>query len=148
VMAVVQLVHEPIDAAALLTTVGSPDAGANVLFTGTTRRRTGVATTDWLDYEAYELLARTELERLRDEAISRFGLTDCGIIHRLGRVAVGETSVAVAVSAAHRREAFAAAEWLLDRLKRQVPIWKREAGPAGMVWVHPESATTPGTDAS
>jgi len=56
--------------------------------------------------------------------------------------------VAVAVSAAHRREAFAAAEWLLDRLKRQVPIWKREAGPAGMVWVHPESATNPGTDAS
>ncbi|NDH94253.1 MAG: molybdenum cofactor biosynthesis protein MoaE, partial [Planctomycetia bacterium] len=90
-MAAVQLVHEPIDAAALLTTVGSPDAGANVLFTGTTRRRTGVVTTDWLDYEAYELLARTELERLRDEAISRFGLADCGIIHRLGRVAVGET---------------------------------------------------------
>ncbi|MEY3032112.1 MAG: Cyclic pyranopterin monophosphate synthase [Planctomycetota bacterium] len=147
-MAAVQLVHEAIDAAALLTTVGSPDAGANVLFTGTTRRWTGVVTTDWLDYEAYELLARTELERLRDEAISRFGLADCGIIHRLGRVAVGETSVAVAVSAAHRREAFAAAEWLLEQLKRQVPIWKREAGPAGMVWVHPKSVGPPGTDAS
>ena len=143
-MAGVQLVHEPIDAAALLAAVAGPAAGANVLFTGTTRQMTGAATTDWLDYEAYEPLARTELERLRAEATDQFGLTGCGIIHRLGRVAIGEVSVAVAVSAAHRREAFAAAEWLLDQLKRQVPIWKREAGPAGMMWVHPESAGRPG----
>ena len=146
-MAGVQLVHDAIDTAALLAAVGSPGAGANVLFTGTTRRLTGETTTDWLDYEAYELLARTELERLREEAISRFSLAGCGITHRLGRVAIGETSVAVAVSAAHRREAFVAAEWLLDQLKRQVPIWKREAGPAGVAWVHPESAGRPGPDA-
>ena len=143
----VQLVHEPIDTAALLTAVGNAGAGANVLFTGTTRQLTGVTTTDWLDYEAYEPLARRELERLRIEAISRFGLTGCCITHRLGRVAIGETSVAVAVSAAHRRETFAASEWLLDQLKRQVPIWKREAGPAGMAWVHPESAGPSNADA-
>ena len=143
-MAGVQLVHEPIDATALLAAVAGPAAGANVLFTGTTRQMTGAATTDWLDYEAYEPLARTELERLRAAAISQFGLTGCGIVHRLGRVAVAETSVAVAVSAAHRREALAAAEWLLDQLKRQVPIWKREAGPEGLTWVHPESAGRPG----
>ncbi len=146
-MNVVDLVHRPIDAAALLAGVGSPDAGANLLFTGTTRRTTGEVTTDWLDYEAYEPLARSELERLRDQAIVRFGLCGCGIVHRLGRVAAGETSVAVAVSAGHRREALAAADWLLNELKRQVPIWKREAGPGGMAWVHPESAGKPGTEA-
>lgn len=139
-----QLVQEPIDAAALLAAVSSTAAGANVLFTGTTRQTTGGVTTDWLDYEAYEPLAQAELERLRAEAISQFGLTGCAIVHRLGRVAVAETSVAVAVSAAHRREALAAAEWLLDQLKRQVPIWKREAGPTGMTWVHPETASRPG----
>ena len=146
-MGQVQLVHKPIDTAALLTAVGNAGAGANVLFTGTTRQLTGATRTDWLDYEAYEPLARSELERLRIEAISRFGLTGCCITHRLGRVAIGETSVAVAVSAAHRRETFAAAEWLLDQLKRQVPIWKREAGPAGMAWVHPESAGPSNADA-
>lgn len=145
-MSTVELIHRPIDAAALLGRVGSPDAGANLLFTGTTRRTTGPVTTDWLDYEAYEPLARAELKRLRDEAITRFGLRGCGIVHRLGRVAVGETSVAVAVSAAHRREALAAVDWLLNELKRQVPIWKRESGPAGGEWVHPESAGRPGGD--
>lgn len=140
----VDLVHEPIDSQALLAAVGNPAAGANLLFTGTTRRTTGAATTDWLDYEAYEPLARSELERLRIEAVSRFRLTGCAIVHRLGRVAVGEVSVAVAVAAAHRRETLTAVEWLLDGLKRQVPIWKREAGPDGLVWVHPETAGRPG----
>jgi len=143
-MPAVELTKGPIDAAALLAAIGSSAAGANLLFTGTTRESTGATVTNWLDYEAYEPLARTELERLRAEATDQFGLTGCGIIHRLGRVAIGEVSVAVAVSAAHRREAFTAAEWLLDQLKRQVPIWKREAGPAGMMWVHPESAGRPG----
>ncbi len=143
-MPAVELTQGPIDAAALLAAIGSSAAGANLLFTGTTRQSTGATATDWLDYEAYEPLACSELERLRAEAIARFGLAGCGIIHRLGRVAVGETSVAVAVSAAHRREALAAAEWLLDELKRQVPIWKREAGPTGLTWVHPETAGRPG----
>lgn len=134
----VLLVDGPIDASSLLSRVASDEAGANVLFTGTTRRTTGELVTDWLDYEAYRPLAETELHQLRDEAIVKFGLTGCVIVHRLGRVAVGETSVAVAVSAAHRQETFAAAAWLMEELKKRVPVWKQQVGPAGSAWVHPE----------
>ena len=139
----VTLSHGPLDTCSLLAAVASEAAGANVLFTGTTRRTTGDQTTEWLDYEAYEPLATTELNALRQEAVAQFGLTGCAIAHRLGRVAVGETSVAVAVSAAHRREAFAAASWLMDELKRRVPVWKHEVGSAGAFWVHPAGEALP-----
>jgi molybdopterin synthase catalytic subunit len=136
----VMLLSGPIDTAVLLKQVASDEAGANLLFTGTTRRTTGDVLTDWLDYETYEPLARAELSRLRLEAVATFGLCGCAIAHRLGRVAVGETSVAVAVSAGHRQEAFAAATWLMEELKRCVPLWKQEVGPAGAVWIHPDPA--------
>ena len=139
----VKLSHGPLDTGSLLAAVASEAAGANVLFTGTTRRTTGDQTTEWLDYEAYEPLATTELNALRQAAITQFGLTGCALAHRLGRVAVGETSVAVAVSAAHRREAFAAASWLMDELKRRVPVWKQEVGSAGAFWVHPAGEASP-----
>lgn len=140
----VLLTDEPIDGAALLASVGSAAAGANLLFLGTTRSRTSLAATgqeirtERLEYEAHAMLARAELDRLRAEAVSRFGLVGCCIVHRLGAVAVGEASVAVAVSAAHRREAFEAAEWVMEELKRRVPIWKCEVAPdGGRAWVHP-----------
>ena len=136
----VMLLHGPIDTSGLLKQVACDEAGANLLFTGTTRRTTGDVITDWLEYEAYQSLAETELHQLRREAVTTFGLTGCVIVHRLGRVAVGETSVAVAVSAAHRQEAFAAAAWLMEELKRRVPVWKQEVGPAGAAWIHPEPA--------
>lgn len=142
-MATVTLSHGPIDTNSLLAAVANEAAGANLLFTGTTRRTTGGQTTDWLDYEAYEPLAMTELNTLRQQVIAEFGLTGCAIAHRLGRVAVGETSVAVAVSAAHRREAFAAASWLMDELKCRVPVWKHEVGSAGAFWVHPAGEVLP-----
>ena len=140
----VMLLHGPIDTSTLLSQVASDEAGANLLFTGTTRRTTGELVTDWLNYDAYRPLAETELHRLRDEAIARFGLTGCVIAHRLGRVTVGEASVAVAVSTGHRQEAFAAAAWLMEELKRCVPVWKQEVGPAGSAWVHPEPADKSG----
>ena len=138
------LVWEPIDTARLLESVANDAAGANVLFTGTTRGVTaGVLTTQItkrLTYEAHEPLASAVLARLRDAAVAQYGLTACAIIHRLGEVAVGETSVAIATSAPHRREAFAAAEWLMERIKREAPIWKCEEGADGdRTWVHPES---------
>ena len=139
----VTLSHGPLDTGSLLAAVASEAAGANVLFTGTTRRTTGDQTTEWLDYEAYEPLATTELNALRQAAVTQFGLTGCALAHRLGRVAVGETSVAVAVSAAHRREAFAAASWLMDELKHRVPVWKQEVGSAGAFWVHPAGEASP-----
>ena len=137
------LVWEPIDTPRLLESVAHDAAGANVLFTGTTRGVTaGVLATQItkrLTYEAHEPLASAVLGRLRDEAVAQYGLTACAIVHRLGEVAVGETSVAIATSAPHRREAFAAAEWLMERIKREAPIWKCEEGADGdRTWVHPE----------
>ena len=133
------LVWGPIDTARLLACVASDAAGANVLFTGTTRGVTAGVLTQRLAYEAHEPLARAQLAQLRDEAVATFALTGCVISHRLGEVAVGETSVAIATSAPHRREAFAAAEWLMERIKREAPIWKCEEGADGdRTWVHPE----------
>jgi molybdopterin synthase catalytic subunit len=144
----VDLVHGPIDSAALLEAVGDVTAGGNVLFVGTARGVTaGVATTS-LTYDAHEPLALATLAALRGEAVDRFGLTACRIVHRLGTVLPGEASVAIATSAPHRREAFAAAEWLMERIKRDVPIWKCEERPdGGREWAHPATATRPGGDA-
>ena len=137
----VSLVHGAIDTAAVLAAVASDAAGANVLFVGTTRGITEGVVTRSLDYEAHESMARGELERLRDEAVARFGLVACAIVHRLGTVPVGEASVAIAASAPHRREAFGAAEWLMEQVKRVVPVWKREEAVDGArTWVHPERA--------
>jgi cyclic pyranopterin phosphate synthase len=128
----------PIDPEKLRAAVAHPAAGANLLFVGTTRAVTDGLETRSLDYEAFEPMARTMLSELRDEAVRRFGLTGCCIAHRLGRVNVGEASVAVATSAPHRCEAFAAAEWLMDEIKKAVPIWKRdEAADGTRTWSHP-----------
>ena len=136
----VTLVHEPIDTARLLAAVADAAAGANVLFLGTTRGVTEGVVTRSLDYEAHEPMALEQLARLRDEAVARHGLSACAIVHRLGSVPVGEASVAIAASAPHRRAAFAAAEWLMEEIKRDVPIWKREEADDGAkTWVHPGS---------
>lgn len=138
------LVRRPIDGQGLLARVADTSAGANVLFVGTTRAVTVGVATRRLEYEAHEPMAAAALARLREEAISMFGLAGCLIEHRLGEVGVGEASVAIAVSAAHRREAFAAAQWLMERIKADVPIWKCEEGPDGSrAWVHPDAV--PGT---
>jgi molybdopterin synthase catalytic subunit len=131
------LVRRPIDPQQLLAAVADPAAGANVLFVGTTRAATdGVATTG-LEYEAHESMAGPALERLCTAAVDRFGLVACAVEHRLGRVAAGEASCAVAASAPHRREAFAAAEWLMERIKREVPIWKcEERADGSREWIH------------
>jgi molybdopterin synthase catalytic subunit len=134
-----RLVHGPLDGQRLLAAVGSPAAGANVLFLGTTRGITDGVETIELEYEAHEPMAVATLESLRAEAVQRFTLSGCRIEHRLGVVAVGEASVAIATSAPHRREAFAAAEWLMERIKVDVPIWKCELTSDGSrAWVHPE----------
>jgi molybdopterin synthase catalytic subunit len=133
-----RLVREAIDPSLLLAAVAHDAAGANVLFLGTTRGITDGIPTARLAYEAHEPMAAALLERLRAEAAARFGLSACAIVHRLGDVEVGAASVAVATSAPHRREAFAAAEWLMERIKGEVPIWKCEVSPEGArAWVHP-----------
>lgn len=138
-------VREPIDAAAVLAAVGDVAAGGNVLFVGTARSVTEGVATARLIYDAHEPLAASVLESLRQDAIVRHQLVACVVVHRLGEVRPGEASVAVATSAPHRAAAFAAAEWLMGAIKRDVPIWKAEdRGDGGLEWVHPESAPRPG----
>lgn len=142
----IQLTDEPIDVPALLQHVQRPEAGAVVLFLGTTRQFTAGRETASLAYEAYREMALKELERLEREARERWSLVACGIVHRLGDVPLTEASVAIAVSSPHRASAFEAGEWLIDTLKESVPIWKQERWADGAAaWVHPEQSSVRNT---
>ena len=133
----VSLTQEPIDVAQLISTVGQPSAGGVVLFLGLTREMTHGRRTTTLHYEAYRPMAVAEMQKLSDEARRRWMLDECHIVHRLGEVPLGEASVAVVASSAHRDAAFAASRWLIDTLKQRVPIWKQEHWSDGTSeWVH------------
>ena len=117
----------------------SPLAGVVVLFLGTVRELTDGRKTVSLDYECYREMAEKKLAELETEARGRWPLVECAVVHRVGHLAVGEASVAIAVSSAHRRDAFEAGRWLIDRIKEVVPIWKKEDYADGASdWVHPE----------
>lgn len=134
----IEITHQAIDVASLLAAVHSTAAGAAVLFLGTTREFTAGRQTTFLAYEAYEPMAITQLEKLASEAKTNWPLTEVAISHRLGEVPLGEASVAIAVSSPHRDAAFAAGKWLIDTLKRDVPIWKQEHWSDGTSeWQHP-----------
>jgi len=134
----IRLTDAPIDVAAVEAAVARPTAGAVVTFLGTTRGVTGGVTTLHLAYEAHRDLALQEMERLADEVRRQWPGTAVAIVHRLGRVDVGEASVAIAVSSAHRAVAFEACRAAIDRLKERVPIWKQEHYADGRTeWVHP-----------
>ena len=137
----IELFSDPIDVAALLNRVQSSAAGAVVLFLGTTREMTAGRRTDSLDYECYPEMAKRKLAELEVEARRRWPITECCVVHRLGNLKPGDISVAVAVSTPHRDDAFAAAWWLIDTIKTEVPIWKRENWSDGAAdWVHPTSS--------
>ena len=134
----IELTDQPIDTSKLLAKVASPEAGAVVLFLGTTREFTGGRQTESLDYESYGEMAAKKLSELEAEARERWPIIDCAIVHRLGRVALAEASVAIAVSTPHRQDAFDAGKWLIDTLKEVVPIWKKENWADGATeWIHP-----------
>jgi len=134
----IQLTENPIDTAAVVRAVRSLAAGAVVLFLGTAREVTGGRRTRSLEYECYPEMAQQKLAELERDARARWPLVDCAIVHRLGKLAVGEASVAIAVSSAHRQPAFEAGKWLIDRVKEVVPIWKKENWSDGTShWVHP-----------
>jgi molybdopterin synthase catalytic subunit len=136
------LTPDPIDVTPLLADAQRPEAGAVLLFLGTTRRFTSDRETLELHYEAYEEMASRELSNLEAEARRRWSLAACSVVHRLGRVPLAEASVAVVVSSSHRDNAFAAGRWLIDTLKETVPIWKQEHWADGAVeWVHPAGAS-------
>ena len=140
----IQIDQNPIDAQAVVRAVQSPAAGAVVLFLGTAREKNGGRKTSSLEYEAYPEMARAKLAELDEEARRRWPLVECAVVHRLGHLEVGEISVAVAVSSAHREPAFEAGKWLIDRIKEVVPIWKRENWADGASeWVHPGLESSP-----
>ncbi len=134
----IEITHQTIDLNTLMSAATHPDCGALVMFVGSTRQWTGDAETAFLDYEAYEPLALQKMSELETSARERWPLKTVTLVHRLGRVEVTEASVAVIVASPHRSEAFEAAKWLIDELKHQVPIWKREHYVQnGAEWIHP-----------
>jgi molybdopterin synthase catalytic subunit len=136
----IELTRSPIDSNAVLDRVQGEDCGANVLFLGKTRRWTGEEETSFLCYEAYEAMAIQELMRLANEAIDKFLLSKVAIVHRLGIVDIGQASIAVAISGQHRKGPFDAGPWLMDKIKKDVPIWKQDRNLAKnqTAWIHPE----------
>jgi molybdopterin synthase catalytic subunit len=137
----VDLVEGPIRVEELLARVRHPHAGAVVLFLGTVRDNPQGPRVLHLDYEAYGRLALAEMHRIAREALDRWPVVGLAVEHRVGRLEVGEVSVAVAVSAAHRREAFEAGRYVIDTLKVRVPIWKKEVWEGGARWVGSEESS-------
>lgn len=133
-----RIVDGPIDQASLSDYLGHPDAGAQGWFVGVTRRTTGDRITSYLSYEAHVPMAERELQKLAAAAVERFALLSLVIVHRLGEVPIGEASVVIGCSSGHRKETFEAMRWVMDTLKQDVPIWKRESYTDGRSeWVHP-----------
>ncbi|MDB5306319.1 MAG: molybdopterin converting factor [Gemmataceae bacterium] len=136
----VRLTHNPIDYHALTEAVRGPHYGAVALFLGTVRDLTGDQVTEFLVYEAYPPMAEKKMAEIEAEVRRRWTVGEVALVHRIGRLGVGEVSVAVAVSALHRAAAFDACRYAIDTLKELVPIWKKETAPDGVGgWVHPTS---------
>ena len=134
-----ELTVEPIDVGSVARRVVLPECGATVTLDGFAREWTKGRRTKYLVYEAYDGMAISEMQRLGVEAHNRFDIAHIGIVHRTGKLEIGETSVVIAVSAPHRKAAFEACEWAIRELKRTVPIWKKEVYEDGETWVGPES---------
>lgn len=132
------LTRDRIDAEALVSAAKKGEDGAVVVFDGIVRNNSRGRQTVHLDYEAYEEMAAKQMAELAAQAREKFGVRQVTIAHRLGRLLVGETSVLILVSAAHRGQAFDACRWLIDTLKKTVPIWKKETFVDGAVWVDGE----------
>lgn len=134
-MSLFALTREAIDVGAVARAVESRAAGALASFLGTVRDRTGEHAVVALEYEAYDEMALRYLEKIGAECLERWPGVRVAITHRLGRVEIGEVSVAIAVSSPHRASAFEACRYAIERLKQDVPIWKRELRTDGSVWV-------------
>ncbi len=130
-----EITTEPIDIGTIARRVVPPECGATVTLDGYVRQYTNGRETLYLEYEGYEPMALKEMQKLIEQAKAEFEVSNIGIVHRLGRLEIGETSVVISVAAPHRKAAFAACEWLIRELKRTVPIWKKEVYTGGEEWV-------------
>ncbi len=140
-----QITEQPLSLDGLAGLVTAPAHGAIVLFSGTVRGQTGSQETDFLEYEAYPEMAVQVLAQIADEVQKQWPhVLDVAIVHRVGRLEVGESSVMVAVAASHRQGVFEACAYAIERLKQIAPIWKKEVGPDGSYWVEgPRSTDSP-----
>jgi molybdopterin converting factor subunit 1 len=136
------IVRNAIDTAAVLNRIKRAEDGAAVVFEGVVRNQTRGRKTLYLDYEAYEAMALQQMEGLAEQVMQQFQIRDVALVHRLGRLEIGEISVLVVVASAHRAAAFDACRWLIDTLKRTVPIWKKEHFEDGAVWADGEPFPT------
>jgi MoaE-MoaD fusion protein len=133
------IVRDAIDTLGVLQRVKRGEDGAAVVFEGVVRNQTRGRRTLYLDYEAYEEMALRQMEGLAEQALKQFQVRDVALVHRLGRLEIGDTSVLIVVASAHRGGAFEACRWLIDTLKRTVPIWKKEYFEDGAVWADGEA---------
>jgi len=138
-----QLVSEPIDPSTLIRHVRAPEDGAIVTFDGFVRRQSHNRRTLYLDYEAYEPMALAKMREIAGQLHQKYRIHRVAIVHRLGRLEMGETSVFIAVSAPHRAAAFDACRLAIDTLKQTVPIWKKEYFEDGAVWADGELPPPP-----
>jgi molybdopterin synthase catalytic subunit len=137
----VEIIASPIDYAPLVECARSRRSGAVVLFLGTVRELSEGKAVARLEYEAHISMARTQLGELLAQARRRWSLDHASVVHRHGKLELGDVAVAVVTASAHRAEAFAAAGWLMDEIKRVVPIWKKEFWADGSAeWVHPQTS--------
>jgi MoaE-MoaD fusion protein len=135
-----ELTEAPISIESVARRVVPPECGATVTLDGYVRKLTKGRETQYLVYEAYEPMALKEMQKLAEQAKQDFEISNVGIVHRLGKLEIGETSVVISVAAPHRKAAFAACEWLIRELKRTVPIWKKEVCADGEEWIEGDTA--------
>src|SRR5438270_11118339 len=134
----VEIIDTPIPADGIIAAIKQGGDGAVCVFDGIVRDNTRGRKTLYLDYESYREMALEQMRRLGAEAVEKYGVRDVALVHRLGRLMVGETSVLIVVSSAHRGAAFDACRWLIETLKKTVPIWKKEYFEDGAVWADGE----------
>ena len=129
------ITREPLDPQPLVEAVRKDESGAVALFYGVVRNHNMGRSVQYLEYDAYESMAVKKLREVADEVCAKFPVTGIAALHRIGRLEIGETSLLVAVSSPHRKEAFEACHHAVDRIKETVPVWKKEVWDDGSEWV-------------
>lgn len=136
----IRVTPEVLDPAEAIAAVQTRASGAVNVFLGVVRDNNLGRTVDYLEYDAYPEMAERVMRQLAEEAKERFELEDCAVLHRTGRMEIGETSLLVAVASGHRAESFEAGHWLVNEIKKSVPVWKKEVWDDGEAWIEgPES---------
>ncbi len=136
----IRVTPDELDTAEAIQAVGSPAAGAINVFLGVVRDNNLGRKVQYLEYDAYPSMAEKVMRQLAEEARERFALEDCAVLHRTGRLEIGEASLLIAVSCGHRAASFEAGHWLVNEIKKKVPVWKKEVWEDGEAWVEgPES---------